>query len=184
MMVQESDESPFVPVRISRDLHERMTRVAKRERKTMTSIMGQAAEMFLNENEYSYNDLLEIIQTNPFLQFHQNTIKKEMENCPSLTCKQLIDIIKERNATLFEETFETVAERIDTLNLENIYGIFIHFSIQSGINRVSEIIGVINEKIKDQGILIGADVRTKADQEKILLIISYKKDGDNNDQEK
>ncbi len=92
-MVTERDT---VVTRIRKDLRERLSSLADKRNTTILSQLNKATEEFLQNNEYNFNDLLNVIEEIPTLRIHMELLKKEFEGCPSNLCKGLISIIKHK----------------------------------------------------------------------------------------
>jgi len=184
MAKERMEESPFIPVRIERKLHERIGNVAKREKKSITSIMNGAVENFLEKNEFSYEDLMKIIESNPALEMHKKKMEEFFKDCPSDMCGQLIKIIGGRNSSMFEETKDTLAERVKKLTSENIYGVFITFVGKNvGINHITEIFDSLLKEFKGRKIKLSAGLKNDPKEEKIFLFVAYKNKNDKKEKE-
>ena len=125
---------------------------------------------------------MDIVQKIPSLNLHKEMIQKEMVDCPAVICKQIIDIIdKNDNSFVFEEKFETINKKINSLekSKSNISGIFLHFSVQKNhTNEVNEImkniLNLFGDKIKSGGVIR----QNEQLDNKILLFVIYKKEED------
>ena len=97
-----------------------------------------------------------------------------------LSSKGIIDIIKDREVLLFQEDFNSIKTRAEKINKEGIYGIFIYFKFKDlDINRMNEVLSNFkSQKGKKIQLKIGA--RTTDKEDKILLFVSYKKEGGEN----
>lgn len=173
-------DEELVVIRIRKSLRERLVNLAKKKDTTLTALTNDAAEVYLQENEYTFQDFLDVLKNHPTLRVYVEMIKKEFTGCPSNLCKTIIDIIKGRNAQILSETFDTINEKIESFEKKKIHGIFLHFSmLKPDIRRVNDTLASLQEFVK-LGIISGADIHEvdKAEDEKVLLFISYKKEGE------
>jgi len=170
-------------MRARKDYRDRLVHLANKRKQTLTAITNEALEKFLIEQEYTFDDLLKVIDTIPSLKVSIDKIKSEIPiECPALICKQIIETIKDKQVFLFEESLDTLVDRIENLNKINLYGVFIHITTKGEqLNKVNEILKKITEILKNKIInlgAIGAGMKGN-DHDKVLLFVSYnKKEGD------
>lgn len=180
-MAEESQN--FVVTRIREDLRDRISDLAKKKGATLTSLINLAVERLLEQEEYTFEDFLKVAEEIPSLRLHQELIKKEMKECPPGVCKELIEIIKDKDAFIFEESFENIKKKIDSLEKPNLYGTYLHISIKENhTNQINDILKHMANTFKNSKIRGGAAIRQGKDVEgdKILLFVAYnKKEGEN-----
>jgi len=166
-------------MRTDKSIKDRLDKLAGKRKATLTSLINEALEIYLNNMEYTFEDVLEIIDNIPTLKIHKAKIKKEMDGCPSMMCRQIIETIKDKRVFLFEEdNLDLLVERIEKISKKDLYGIFIHITAKEKINKVNESMQKISEILKTEKINLGAGMKGN-DHDKILLFVSYnKKDGE------
>ena len=171
----------YVITRIREDLRSRLSNLAQKKNTTITALTNKAVETFLEENEYTFEDIEKVIDQADSLRVYKEIIKKELEDCPSSTCKDLLDIIK--NTILFQESFETIRDRINSLDKKDLFGIFLHISMKNfEINKVNEITSYLKGYIETNSIKASAGTAKNAITNKILLFASYDKKGEKNNE--
>ena len=124
--MSEKESREVMVMRVEKKLKERLNKLAEKRKATLTSITSEALLKFLEQEEYNFDDFMDIIQKIPSLNLHKEMIQKEMRGCPAVICKQIIDIINNNNAFVFEEEFETINKKINSLEnpKSDISGIF------------------------------------------------------------
>jgi len=171
---EKKEERDVVVMRLNRGLKERLDNLAKKRNTTLTSLSSNAIEKFLDEEEYNFQDFLSVVDSIPSLSIHKQKIEMEMNGCPPIACKQLIDIIQDREVFLFEETPESIEERIKSIDTKDLYGIFTHLTIED-VNKVNEILKKIIEALKNPiSLKIGFGARNNH-HNRILLFVAYNK---------
>lgn len=164
-------------MRIEKDLKDRLDDLAFKRKETLTYLTSTALKKYLEENEYTFRDFLDIVDKIPALKIHKEKIKSEIKGCPPSMCKQMIDTIKDKQVFFFEEkTLDTIIKRIIDIEKNGLYGIFISITAkaQKNINKVSETLQKINEILEGKKINLGAGMKGN-DHDKILLFVSYNK---------
>lgn len=164
----------LVVMRAKKDFRDRMMHLAEKRKKTLTAITNEALEKFLENQEYTFNDFLNFIDTIPTLRVSREKIEDEMKNCPAIICKQIIETIKDKEVFLFEESLDTLIKRIEGIDKNNLYGVFIHLTIKEELNKVTEILKRISEILKNKKVNLGAGMRSNT-HNKILLFVAYNK---------
>ncbi len=174
MAKKESKE--LMVMRIEKNLKDRLSKLANKRKATLTSLTSEALLKYLEQEEYNFGDFMELIKKIPSLNLHKDMIEKEMVGCPAVICKQAIDIIDHQNTFVFEEKFETINKKIESLKDSDISGIFLHICVQNNhTNEINEIMkNVVNtfgNKIKN-----GAAIKQNPQSENnILVFIAYNK---------
>lgn len=164
-------------MRIEKSLKDRLEDLSFKRNETLTHLTSEALKKYLEENEYTFKDVLDIVDSIPALKINKEKIKSEIKGCPANMCKQIIDIIKSKQVFLFEEEdFDALVKRIQNLEKKNLYGIFIHITSknQEDINKVNESLQKISDILKDTKLNLGAGMKGN-DHSKILLFVSYNK---------
>lgn len=172
-------EKEVIVMRVEKKLKERLERLKEKRKVTLTSLTSEALLKFLEQEEYNFDDFMTLVKKIPSLNLHREMIEKEMRGCPAIICKQIMDIIDDDNAFVFEEKFETINKKITSLekSKSNISGIFLHFSVQQNhTNEVNEImknaVNIFGNKIKS-----GAVIKQNPQSDnKILFFVVYKKE--------
>jgi len=180
----DKEEKEVVVMRIDKSIRDRLDKLAEKRKATLTSLTNDALERFLDAEECTFQDLLEIIETIPSLRVSVNKITQEMKGCPPFICKQMIEIIKGKQVFLYEESFDSIEKRMKELDKKNLDGIFMHLTIKGDqINKINETLKKVTEILKGNEIRIGVGAKGN-DHEKILLFAAYgkkecEKDGKN-----
>ena len=167
-------------MRIEKGLKDRLEDLSTKRKETLTHLTSEALKRYLEENEYTFKDVLDIVDVMPALKINKEKIEHELKDCPQSMCKQIINTIKNKEVFFFEEkTLDTIVQRIKDIEKEGIYGIFISITAkaQKDINKVSETLQKINEILKGKKINLGAGMKGN-DHDKILLFVSYNKKGE------
>lgn len=180
-MTKEKESKEVIVMRIEKKLKERLNKLSEKRKATITSLTSDAIKRFLEQEEYNFDDFLNLVKKIPSLNLHEEMIKKEMGGCPPIICKQIIDIIGVDNAFVFEEKFETINKKITSLEKSNISGIFLHFSIQENhTNEINEImknvVNIFENKIKSGAVI---KQNPQSDNKILLFVVYNKKDGKN-----
>jgi len=171
----EKEEKDVVVMRIAKTLKERLDKLSKKRKSTLTFLTNEALERYLDMEEFTFEDLLAVMQDISSLSPSVEKIKNEMKGCPAPICKRIIEIIKDKQVYLFEDTISTIEERIKNLEKQNMYGMFIHFTMKNDeINKINETLQKITEFIKIDKIKLGVGARGN-DHEKILIFVAYNK---------
>jgi hypothetical protein len=98
-----------------------------------------------------------------------------MNGCPASICKQIMDIIDGKEVYLFEDNFETIADRVKKLDKENLVGIFVHITVKGNeINKVNETLKKIAEALENSKIRLSVGAKSN-NHEKMLLFVAYNK---------
>jgi predicted DNA-binding protein len=164
-------------MRIEKNLKERLENLSSKRKETLTYLTSEALKKYLEENEYTFNDVLDVVEKIPSLRIQKEKIKSEIKGCPSDMCKQIINTINNKQVFLFEEDdFDALVDRIRNLEKKNLYGIFIHITSekQEDINKVNESLQEITEILKESKLNLGAGMKGN-NHKKILLFVSYNK---------
>lgn len=170
------EEKDVVIMRMTKVLRERLLKLAEKRKTTLTSLTKEAVERFLDQEEYIFEDVLEVIENIPSLRVHKELIIKEMKKCPPRICKEMVETLKDKEAFVFEEKFKTINDKIKTLEKLNLYGIFLNISTKENhTNEINEILKKISDLFKD--IRLSAGIKESSKEDKILLFISYNKKG-------
>jgi len=137
-------------------------------------LTNEAVANFIEQEEYDLSNILEIVDASPSLRLSRNLIEEELVNCPGPVCKDILQIIKNKEVFLFEEKFETVHKKLASLNKENLAGVFLHMAMDVfDVNKTNEIIKGAAELLKKDKMLLKAGVRVGSKVNKILLFVAY-----------
>jgi len=180
--MEEKESKDVLVMRIEKNLKDRLSKLAGKRKATLTSLTSEALIKYLEQEEYNFDDLMELIKKIPSLTLHKDMIQKEMTGCPAVICKQAMEIIDHHNTFVFEEKFETINKKIESLKGSDISGIFLHISVQNNhTNEINEIIKNMN-LIFENKIKSGAAIKQNPQSEnKILVFVAYnKKEEDKN----
>jgi hypothetical protein len=165
----------FVVLRAKEQIRDRLFELAKKRNQTLTAITDIALENFLDNNEFTFEDLIIAISKIPSLSPSVERIKNEMNGCPASICKQIMDIIDGKEVYLFEDNFETIADRVKKLDKENLVGIFVHITVKGNeINKVNETLKKIAEALENSKIRLSVGAKSN-NHEKMLLFVAYNK---------
>ncbi len=165
----------FVVMRARKEIRNKMFELARKRNKTLTAITDQALKEFLENNEFTFEDLLLVIQNIPSLNPSIEKIKNEMNGCPASICRRIMEIIQDKQVYLFEGNFEEIEERIKNLDRANLSGIFIHLTIKEHkINKINEILKKITEILKGSKIKLHFGAKSNH-HDKFLLFVAYNK---------
>jgi len=170
-------------VRLDGGLRNKLSKLAEKKKVTLYSLTNKAVETFLDVEQYTFQDVLDLIHNIPSLQIHEVYIKKEFEDCPGAVCKKIIQTVENKDAFIFEEKLENLDTKIKSLNKDKIFGIYCIFLINSpSLNKINEHVNNIHNFFhKDKtNVLLNFDIKTDKDrtQDEVILFISYKKEGD------
>jgi len=171
-------------MRIEKEIKERLNKLAKKRKATLTSLTREAVLKFLEQEEYNFEDFMNIVERIPSLNLHKEMIQKEMGGCPTIMCRKIINIIgNSDNVFVFEEKFETIDKKIDSLEKSkpDILGIFLHFSVRENhTNKINEIMkkiaSIFGNKIKSGGVI---KQNPQLDNKILLFLVYNKKEGKN-----
>jgi len=168
-------------VRLDESLRNRLNQLAEKKKVTLYSLTNKAVENFLSTEQYTFQDLLDLIHNIPSLQIHEVYIKKEFEDCPASVCKKIIQTIENKEAFIFEEKLENLDMKIKSFDKNKIFGLYVIFLIKNpNLNQINESMSNIFEYFH-QGdthhVLLNFDIKTDKErsQDEIILFISYKK---------
>jgi predicted DNA-binding protein len=176
-------DKDIIAVRLNSGIRDRLDDLSKRRNTTLSSLSNSAIEKFLNEEEYNFQDFLKEVDLIPSLSLNKVKIETEMKDCPPFLCKQIIDIIKGKEVFLFEATPEDVEDRIKNIDTKNLYGIFIHLTIED-INKLNETIKKIINSLKNpKELKLGFGAKNNH-HNKILLFVAYNKKGEKENETK
>lgn len=177
LIMEEKESKEVLVMRIEKDLKDRLSKLAGKRKATLTSLTNEALIKYLEQEEYNFDDFMDLVKKIPSLNLHKDIIEKEMKGCPAMICKQAIDIIDHHPTFVFEEKFESIDEKIKSLEgTQDVSGIFLHISVQSNhTNEINEILknvlNVFGNKIKS-----GAVIKQNPQSEnKILVFVAYNK---------
>jgi len=174
-MEKEKKDDELVIIRVRRDLRKRLSNLAKKKETTITSLSNLAIKKFLNTEEYTFQDLMRVIDKISTIKLHREMIMKELSECHNLECKDIIEIIKDKKAFLFEEKLEDIIKKIESLKKSKLSGLFIHFSMKKlDVNQLNEVMNKIGDIFEE----IEMDIRARAKiskEDKILLFVAYDK---------
>lgn len=176
------ENKEFMAIRIDKNLKERFKNFVKKRNTTSTSILNQAIKNFLENNEYDFNDLLKLINETQTLKVYYDLIKKEMQGCPNHLCAEIIEVIQDKEAFLFEESFESISNKINSLENKNrLYGMFLHFfSKYDDVNELNKLISNSLGLLKDVKMNVYVGVK-KSNENKIFMFVGYNKKEEEND---
>lgn len=164
-------------IRIRKDLRSRLALLSKKRKTTLTSLANQAIEKFLGEEEWTFEDIIKIVEETPSLKVHKEIIKEELEKWFPGMYGGLFAILEDKVSFLFKENFDSLDERLILLSKENPFGLYIHFAMhEPNINRVNEIIKRFEILFKGKNVKFMVDMMRTSKEERILLFVSYKKE--------
>jgi len=174
-----TEDRDVMVMRVNKELKKRMENLAEKRKATLTFLASEALERYLDSEEYTFEDFINLVEKIPSLNLHKEMIQKEMNGCPGIICKRIIDIIGDsNNVFVFEEKFETIDKKINSLEKSkpDISGIFLHFSVRENhTNEVNEIMkkiaNIFGNKIKSGGII----KQNPEINDKILFFLAYNK---------
>lgn len=168
-------------VRIQKELHSRLSSLSKKKTTTMTALANKAIKNFLQAEEYTVEDLFEVIDKIPSLNIHKDLIKEIFEGCPSRICKDIIEIIRNKEAFFFEYSFDELAKKMISIKKDDVYGVFIHISMKEDldVNKANNLMANIAQYFNNPKIFLRAGVKSKTNSDRLCLIVSYKKIGEN-----
>ncbi|MEK6914981.1 MAG: hypothetical protein AABW89_00370 [Nanoarchaeota archaeon] len=173
--LKKTDEESVV-IRLKKDLHTRLSTLAEKKSKTITALTNMAIEQFIDLHEWEFKDLEKVIEHMPSLKIHLETIKKYLGNAPSYVYRDIINVIDKNETFMFEESLENIENRINNLDRTAVNGIYIHFAMKkTDISKISEIMKNIVGTIKSELIKVKAVALEGAEDDRILLFISYLK---------
>ena len=175
------ENKEFMAIRIDKNLKDRFKNLVKKRDTTSTSLLNQAIKNFLKNNEYDFNDLLKLINEVQTLKVHYGLIKKEIQGCPNNLCAEIIEVIQDKEAFFFEESFEGIENKINSLeDKERLYGIFLHFFVKdTDVNELNKMVSNTLKLLKDIKVNFYVGLK-KSNKDKIFMFVGYnKKEGEN-----
>lgn len=169
----------FVVLRAKEPIRDRLLGLAKKRNQTLTAITDIALESFLDNNEFTFEDLLGDIATISSLVPSLETIRAEMKDCPAHICKQIRDLIKGKEVFFYKEKMDTIQKRIKELDKKNLEGIILHLTFEgTDVNKINEMLKKVSEELKGTNVRFVAGARSNS-HENILLFVAYnKKEGE------
>ena len=74
-------------------LQRTLEKLSQKRNTTLTSITNDAIKLYLENMEYTFQDLLDVVDTIPAFSVSKEKIVEKMKNCPPIICKQIIKSI-------------------------------------------------------------------------------------------
>jgi len=178
----EKDGSETVVFRAKRNLRERFNKLGERRNIPTINLINNALEEYLKSHEYITEDVMKLIDTDPALKPSKALIEAEIGGCPPFICSGIISTIKNKQNYIYLEKLESILERLNSINKQNLSKIYIHFSLAKyDTNKINELLKQIGDLLKEINIFVEVGIKeTNLTEDHALLFIAYnKKEGEN-----
>lgn len=175
-------EENIALVRAKKSLRDDSLKMAEDNNMSLKAFVDEALEKQIGDYKYSLKNLMKEAEKISSFSLYSEKIKKEFRGAPKRILKGPVNFLESnKKIFLFETKMDELEEKIlKKIPQEGVKEIFVSANVKNEgeSNKFSEIIIGLGNKLGERGIKINAVAHEIDDDLRVLLFVSYKKKGD------